>query len=71
VNKFPCASFSSDLTSDVICPAVLYALDPTTGIVLYLYQIPTTLFFCERRSVFCAGVYDAPVGAFVFLFSET
>src|SRR5216683_8019474 len=31
VNKFPCESFNSERTSDVICPAVLYALDPTTG----------------------------------------
>jgi hypothetical protein len=31
VNKFPAASFNRDLTSAVICPAVLYALVPTTG----------------------------------------
>src|SRR6266851_7793242 len=32
VNKFPWASFSSERTSEVICPAVLYADEPTTGI---------------------------------------
>src|SRR5882672_11523145 len=31
VNRLPCASFSSERTSEVIWPAVLYALDPTTG----------------------------------------
>src|SRR6266403_3073406 len=31
VNRLPCASFSRERTSDVIWPAVLYALDPTTG----------------------------------------
>src|SRR5882724_851463 len=34
VNKLPCESFSSERTRAVICPAVLYALDPTTGIFL-------------------------------------
>src|SRR5665213_4499594 len=33
VNRFPAASFSSERTSDVICPAVLYADVPTTGII--------------------------------------
>src|SRR5712671_3023257 len=32
VNRLPCESFNSERTSEVICPAVLYALDPTTGI---------------------------------------
>src|SRR5882724_2417731 len=32
VNRLPCESFKSERTSEVICPAVLYALDPTTGI---------------------------------------
>src|SRR5713101_1275212 len=31
VNRFPCESFSSERTSEVSWPAVLYALDPTTG----------------------------------------
>src|SRR5216684_1976851 len=34
VNRFPCESFSSERTSDVICPAVLYADEPTTGILV-------------------------------------
>src|SRR5580704_19668519 len=33
VKRFPAASFRSERTSAVICPAVLYADDPTTGII--------------------------------------
>src|SRR6266852_5712980 len=33
VNRLPCESFNNERTSEVICPAVLYALDPTTGMV--------------------------------------
>src|SRR5580704_5733318 len=33
VKRFPAASFSSERTSDVACPAVLYAVDPIMGIV--------------------------------------
>src|SRR5258708_28343338 len=32
VNRLPCESFNSERTNEVICPAVLYALEPTTGI---------------------------------------
>src|SRR6266581_6278341 len=31
VNRLPWASFKSERTSEVICPAVLYADEPTTG----------------------------------------
>src|SRR5258707_3708087 len=40
VNRFPCESFSSERTSEVICPAVLYADEPTTGMLPSLSYLP-------------------------------
>src|SRR6266851_4260251 len=40
VNRLPCESFNNERTREVICPAVLYADEPTTGIV-------SVLLFCR------------------------
>src|SRR5207248_5646565 len=46
VNRLPCESFKSERTSEVICPAVLYADEPTTGIVCPVGQafLPVAFF---------------------------
>src|SRR5260370_5908357 len=39
VNRLPCESFNKDRTSDVICPAVLYADEPTTGMGESFFEV--------------------------------
>src|SRR5580692_212077 len=62
VNKLPCASFNSERTSEVICPAELYALDPTTGMEVPLYTLTTIYRISITRDAWARFRRMLPVG---------